>query len=79
MRSTQPTLHEAMIHILTRYPENRCDVHELEKQNIVLELYRQRRGDGPYPPARQFTLRAKRYPKLFRLLSTGEVQYIRKK
>ena len=57
MPRRQPTLHEAMQTILLDQPNHAATLETLREENIRRDLYRQRKGDGPYPLRDQFKLR----------------------
>ena len=65
MPRTQHKLHEAMRTILLTQPQRTATLQQLFDKNVEHDLYRQDKGNGSHPPADQFRLRAKRYPKLF--------------
>jgi hypothetical protein len=76
MSRTQPTFHDAIAKLLEDFPEPMASAEELQRANVEQDLYRQGKGSGAHPPAKQFMSRARKYPALFRVLPQNRIQYI---
>jgi hypothetical protein len=72
----QPTLHDAMVKILSSRSSKTATLEELCDENIRLDLYRQEKGAGKHPEPGQFRIRAVKRPTLFKFVDSKTIRYI---
>ena len=61
--------------ILLQQPQHTATLQILSDENRRQDLYRQRKGDGPYPRPDQFKLRTFHYPE-FQFLPPDKVRHV---